>query len=128
MNEREQLCKKFTLLTGGQWHDPDTERNFYHHYMCSCGKEYGDFDHLISHCIDENPTYENPADILSELFRFLPSMEWFLFVKSYGLWHTNRIKQGPDLIKIVKPYIPIELLKGDTLLKTAVEFLIERKK
>jgi hypothetical protein len=93
MTDREKLCREFTELTGGHWHEELYPEDKFHIIQCKCGlSKYRNFGNW-------NPTYENPADILSELFRFLPSMEWFLFVKSYGLWHTNRIKRGPDLIK-----------------------------
>jgi hypothetical protein len=107
---REELCKEFTKLTGGQWHDPDTERNFYHHYMCSCGKEYGDFDHLISHCIDENPTYENPADILKVM---MERHDHKMFCRKIGVIYDD----GEFMIRsdfITEP---------DALLKATIEFL-----
>ena len=117
MTEREQLCKEFTELTGGQYHDPDIERNIYHPYMCSCGRTYGDFDHLISHCISENPTYENPADVLRSIIK---SGLYNEFMAQYG----GLSKFGRHLDSILVDLI----IEQDALLKAAVEFLIERKK
>jgi hypothetical protein len=44
------------------------------------------------------------------------------------LWHTNIVMQDPDYTTLRKPYIAMEMLIGDSLLKAAVEFLKEGKK
>jgi hypothetical protein len=120
MTDREQLCKEFTELTGGQWHDPDAERNFYYPYMCSCRKEYWDFDHLISHCISENPTYENPTNILKVIYDNFGDAE----LQSFLCW-TGYYNQQDDYDL---DWIKDNLFEPDTLLKKAIEFLIEMEK
>jgi len=117
MTEREQLCKEFTELTGRHWHEELYPEDKFHIIQCKCGlSKYRNFGNW-------NPTYENPADVLRVMFKFLSVECWLLFIKKYGLWHTEKTQQGNDFTEVKRPYIPIELLKGDTLLKTAVEFL-----
>jgi hypothetical protein len=112
MTDREKLCKEFTELTGGHWHE-DQKPEY-------CDGKLGGRCKIMR---DSNPTYENPADVLRVMFKFLSVECWLLFIKKYGLWHTEKTQQGNDFTEVKRPYIPIELLKGDTLLKTAVEFL-----
>jgi hypothetical protein len=114
-NDREQLCREFTELTGGHWH----EWTEYQGNKCKCG--------LFRYRGTDNPTYENPADVLSRLYEYLTSLQWDNFVEKCGLWHTNIVMQDPDYTTLRKPYIAMEMLIGDSLLKAAVDFLREGK-
>jgi hypothetical protein len=120
MTDRENLCREFTELTGVHWHDFGETK---------CGENSIQF----LHCREcngylPNPTYSNPADVLSRLYEYLTSLQWDNFVEKCGLWHTNIVMQDPDYTTLRKPYIAMEMLIGDSLLKAAVEFLKEGKK
>lgn len=119
--DRELLCKEFTELTGGHWHEWKQYATYTgnQRFRCDCG---------ANELRDKNPTYDNPADVLSRLYEYLTSLQWDNFVEKCGLWHTNIVMQDPDYTTLRKPYIAMEMLIGDSLLKAAVEFLKEGKK
>lgn len=113
MNEREQLCKEFTELTGGHWHRV-VPSNKYGNSQCSCGKVLGIMD-FLDH-LELNSTYENPADVLRSIIK---SGLYNEFMAQYG----GLSKFGRHLDSILVDLI----IEQDALLKAAVEFLIERK-
>lgn len=130
MTDREQLCREFTELTGGHWHELKHLSDY--EYVCNCGAAFNVFDPrcvemTISQHNSKNPTYTNPADVLSRLYEYLTSLQWDNFVEKCGLWHTNIVMQDPDYTTLRKPYIAMEMLIGDSLLKAAVDFLKEGK-
>jgi len=115
MTDREQLCKEFTLLTGGHWHEwelgipPDTFL-----YQCKCGEIETDYN--------QNLSYENPADVLRVIEKFDWS-ELFMAKLVYGFEQPNI--EGKDW----DGCIPVGyILEPDALLKAAVAFLKEGKK
>jgi hypothetical protein len=104
-NDREQLCREFTELTGGHWH----EWTEYQGNKCKCG--------LFRYRGTDNPTYENPADVLKKIIEIGLYDE---FMVQYG----GLSKFGRHLDCILVDLI----LEPDALLKAAVEFLREGKK
>jgi hypothetical protein len=97
--DREKLCKEFTELTGGHWH----EWTEYQGNKCKCG--------LFRYRGTDNPTYENPADVL-RVFDDIHKMSDFIF------WLSN----GEQYNRIHYTFI----IEPDALLNAAVEFLKER--
>jgi hypothetical protein len=102
MTDREKLCKEFTELTGGHWH----EWTEYQGNKCKCG--------LFRYRGTDNPTYENPADVLKKIIEIGLYDE---FMVQYG----GLSKFGRHLDCILVDLI----LEPDALLKAAVEFLRE---
>lgn len=120
MTDREQLCKEFQELTGGHWHEITFED------IQTLSEKAGISLIAAKAALRDdynNPTYDNPADVLKKMFKFLSVECWLLFIKKHGLWHTEKTQQGNDFIEITRPYIPIELLEGDIILKISIEFL-----
>jgi hypothetical protein len=109
MNEREQLCKEFTELTGGHWHKCrwDNTVNVYKCLECE----------LTSGTPIQNNKYTNPADILKVMMES-KYCDDFLYVISCGAYID------PSYHCIGIEYI----VEEDKLLKTAVEFLVKRSK
>jgi hypothetical protein len=109
MNEREQLCKEFTELTGGHWHKCrwDNTVNVYKCLECE----------LTSGTPIQNNKYTDPADVLRSIIK---SGLYNEFMAQYG----GLSKFGRHLDSILVDLI----IEQDALLKAAVEFLIERKK
>jgi hypothetical protein len=115
MTDREQLCKWFTELTGGHWHEYKIRCGGGRSYLeCSCG-----------HCAflgekeKQNPTYTNPADVLRVMMEFLNEDNLVKFARTVGIDYPI---WGPIYIEL--KYI----IEPDALLKAAVEFLKEGKK
>ncbi len=106
MTDREKLCKEFTELTGGHWHE-DQKPEY-------CDGKLGGRCKIMR---DSNPTYENPADVLRSIIK---SGLYNEFMAQYG----GLSKFGRHLDSILVDLI----IEQDALLKAAVEFLIERKK
>jgi hypothetical protein len=105
--DREKLCKEFTELTGGHWHEYKIRCGGGRSYLeCSCG-----------HCAflgeneKQNPNYDNPADVL-RVFDDIHKMSDFIF------WLSN----GEQYNRIHYTFI----IEPDALLNAAVEFLKER--
>jgi len=115
MTDREQLCKEFTELTGGHWHEIGKKGK------CSCGYSFFP-DEIYYHLENNNSTYENPADVLRVIEKFDWS-ELFMAKLVYGFEQPNI--EGKDW----DGCIPVGyILEPDALLKAAVEFLKEGKK
>lgn len=123
MTDRNQLCREFTELTGGHWHEWEKRRGSFRNiygewqqskntgYYCSvCGKRKKE-----RHCI--NHTYTNPADVLKKIIEIGLYDE---FMVQYG----GLSKFGRHLDCILVDLI----LEPDALLKAAVEFLKEGEK
>lgn len=104
--DREQLCREFTELTGGHWHEFTTKN-----WVTSC-----DVCHKIHSAEYTNPTYENPADVLRVIIEIGLYDE---FMVQYG----GLSKFGRHLDSILVDLI----LEPDALLKVAVDFLKEEK-
>jgi len=100
MTDREQLCKEFTELTGGHWHESVASGKDITCICDDCGKVHG------------NPTYENPADVLRKIIEIGLYDE---FMVQYG----GLSKFGRHLDSILVDLI----LEPDALLKVAVNFL-----
>ena len=109
MNEREQLCKEFTELTGGHWHE-DQKPEY-------CDGKLGGRCKIMR---DSNPTYENPADVLRVIYDNFGDAE----LQSFLCW-TGYYNQQDDYDL---DWIKDNLFEPDTLLKKAIEFLIEMEK
>ena len=97
----EQLCREFTELTGGHWHESVASGKDITCMCDDCGKVRG------------NPTYENPADVLRVIEK-LNNLAGFINYLNHGFSYSYI-----DYGYIIEP---------DALLKAAVEFLKERKK
>ena len=110
--ERIRLCKDFTLLTGGHWHDYKFgTKNGNSYLKCSCGHlaYLGQFTKL-------NPTYINPADVLRIIIE-LPMYPDFIGWAEGDIAYDGRC------------YMPIDyFLEKDKLLKTAIEYLKEKQR
>jgi hypothetical protein len=102
--DRELLCKEFTELTGGHWHDfgetkcVENSIQFLHCRECN--------GYL------PNPTYSNPADVLKVM---MDRLDWRLFQPKIGVVYDD----GQFMIAF--GYV----MEPDALLKAAVEFLKE---
>lgn len=109
MTDREQLCREFTELTGGHWHDFGETK---------CGENSIQF----LHCREcngylPNPTYSNPADVLRVM---MVRDDWKKFAHSINVVYSA---------SWIVSHIHIDLIiEPDALLKAAVEFLKEGKK
>ena len=120
--DREQLCREFTELTGGHWHDPTWVNpngiKFSGLYQCSCGikSHFSDSSALV------NPTYENPADVLRVM---MARDDWYIldWAKPSGfVWNIGEpilCDQYAVGYNINSKYI----IEPDALLKAAVEWL-----
>ena len=104
MTDREQLCKEFTELTGGHWH----EWTEYQGNKCKCG--------LFRYRGTDNPTYENPADVL-RVMKGAGKLDDFLY------WLRYFGQEAYDT-----SWIETYIIEPDALLKAAVGFLKEGKK
>lgn len=106
MTDREQLCREFTELTGGHWHDFGETK---------CGENSIQF----LHCREcngylPNPTYSNSADVLRVM---MDRLDWRLFQPKIGVVYDD----GQFMIAF--GYV----MEPDALLKAAMEFLKEGK-
>ncbi len=110
MTDRNQLCKEFTELTGGHWHEVSLHRDGINH-QCSCGAVIYDPRHYNEHLSNKNPSYENPADVLRVMMN---RPDFYMFIDTVG---------GKQTLEFMH-YI----IEPDALLKAAVEFLKEEKK
>jgi hypothetical protein len=106
MTDRENLCREFTELTGGHWHE-DVKPEY-------CDGKLGGRCKIIR---DSNPDYSNPADVLKKIIEIGLYDE---FMVQYG----GLSKFGRHLDCILVDLI----LEPDALLKAAVDFLKEGKK
>lgn len=130
--KREQLCKEFTLLTGGHWHEivqiPAHVKDgirYTNHTTCSCRKDLLYFSNLETHIKESNPTYENPTDVLNVLVKTMETDNWWDFVAySKAFIVIGEFDDDPEDWAIKSDYI----LKKDALLEEAVNFLRKRKK
>lgn len=103
MTDREQLCREFTELTGGHWH----EGNIY----LDPKTNYRSFGCKLCGSINPNPTYDHSDDVLKVMIG-LGLCEEFLI----------SLRQPPYYIAVDFIVLP------DAMLKAAVTFLKERKK
>jgi len=110
MTDREQLCREFTELTGGHWHEELYSEDEFHIMQCSCGY------HAYRYFENWNPSYDNPADVLSKIIEIGLYDE---FMVQYG----GLSKFGRHLDSILVDLI----IEPDALLKAAVDFLKEEK-
>ena len=101
MTDREKLCKEFTELTGGHWH----EWTEYQGNKCKCG--------LFRYRGTDNPTYDNPADVLRVMMK---RDDYDVFIRE-GLQKEKWLE--------IEEFIEIYIIEPDALLKVAVEFLKE---
>jgi hypothetical protein len=107
MTDREQLCKEFTELTGGHWHEIGKKGK------CSCGYSFFP-DEIYYHLENNNSTYENPADVLRVMMEREDGIEFVEIVGGYD--HCDW------------PYVKLAfIIEPDALLKAVVEWLKEKK-
>ena len=107
MTDREQLCKEFTELTGGHWHECRWDNTVKVYKCLEC--------ELTSGTPIQNPTYTNPADALKVMMEREDGIEFVEIVGGYD--HCDW------------PYVKLAfIIEPDSLLKAAVEFLKEGKK
>jgi len=117
-NNRDKLCREFTELTGGHWHEI-VPSNKYGNCLCSCG-EIINIWNMVGHCKNYN-SYTNPADVLRVIEKFDWS-ELFMAKLVYGFEQPNI--EGKDW----DGCIPVGyIIEPDALLKAAVEWLKEKK-
>lgn len=114
MTDHEKLCKEFCKLTGRCWHEWDGVKTpDFHEIKCTCG--YSEVTFLLNKHINENnPTYENPADVLRVIIKDLG------FVTTSEFFSLNR--ESKEMIDVDM------ILEKDALLKAAVNWLKEGKK
>jgi hypothetical protein len=115
MTDRENLCREFTELTGGHWH----EWTEYQGNKCKCG--------LFRYRGTDNPTYDNPADVLRVM---MVRDDWFFmdWKKCEGfIWKIGEAIIVDGKVKVFTVELPF-IIEPDALLKAAVEFLREGKK
>ena len=109
MTDRTQLCKEFTELTGGHWHEwrwDDTVKV----YKCLECELASGYPYPII-----NKDYTNPADVLKVMMEREDGIEFVEIVGGYD--HCDW------------PYVKLAfIIEPDALLKAAVEFFKERKK
>ena len=120
MTDREQLCKEFTELTGGHWHEfPRAQQykdcfgnicNTNRGRRCACGASFN------SRYKSPNPTYGNPADVLRVMKEFLNKDDFVRFARTVGIDYPI---WGPVYIELWFIITPAALLKA------AVVFLKE---
>ena len=104
MTDRELLCKRFTELTGGHWHEE------------------------VIYLAESNPSFQNPADVLRVMFSIEPKIISKNFVDRYGQWFDDIEQKGHKIREISIPYFSSKMIiEPDALLKAAIEFLEERK-
>ena len=107
MTDREQLCKEFTELTGGHWHEwrihytPNGSK-----FYCRCHSDI----YLEAMELPDNPTYDNPADVLRVMMEREDGIEFVEIVGGYD--HCDW------------PYVKLAfIIEPDALLRKAVEWL-----
>lgn len=118
ITDRTQLCKEFTELTGGHWHEFPRAQQYKDYFgnicntnrgrRCACGVSFN------SRYKSPNPTYENPADVLRKI------IEIGLY-DEFIVEHGAVSKYGKHLDSILVDLI----IEPDALLKAAVVFLKE---
>ena len=103
MTDRDKLCREFTELTGGHWHElVQVHPAEYNVLTCvTCGENDV-----------TNPTYENHADVL-RVFEKLNNLSGFIIYLNNGFSYSYI-----DYGYIIEP---------DALMKAAVEWLKEKK-
>lgn len=114
--DRDKLCREFTELTGGHWHEFPRAQQYKDYFgnicntnrvrRCACGVSFN------SRYKSPNPTYENPADVLSKI------IEIGLY-DEFTVEHGGVSKYGKHLDTILVELI----IEPDALLKAAVEWL-----
>jgi len=103
MTDRDKLCREFTELTGGHWHElVQVHPSEYNILTClKCGE---------NGCI--NPTYTNPADVLRVM---MARDDWDKF--------ADTISCG-ELMEPSYKCVGLEyIIEPDALLKVAAEWL-----
>jgi hypothetical protein len=109
--DRELLCKEFTELTGGHWHE-DGEFKAVSGKIEVEGKMYKT-EYQIRNI---NPTYTNPADVLRVM----------ALRNDYDAFTRGFLQREQWLL--IEEFIEKYILEPDSLLKAAVGFLKEGKK
>ena len=105
--DREQLCREFTELTGGHWHEwrihytPNGSK-----FYCRCHSDI----YLEAMELPDNPTYENPADVLKAMMK---RDDYDDFLRELQKNHWLEIEE------FIEKYI----IEPGALLKAAVEWL-----
>lgn len=112
MTDREQLCREFTELTGGHWHEFLAENNGQYQYSCLNCVIYQSESDLKLHIKKSTPTYENPADVLKAMMK---RDDYDDFLRELQKNHWLEIEE------FIEKYI----LEPDALLREAVAFLKE---
>jgi hypothetical protein len=102
MTDRENLCREFTELTGGHWHE-DVKPEY-------CDGKLGGRCKIIR---DSNPDYTNPADVLRVM---MVRDDYDMFLRD-GLQRRYWLQ--------IDEFIEEYILKPDAMLKAAVSFLKE---
>jgi hypothetical protein len=105
MTDREKLCKEFTELTGGHWHDK-----------------------TFPECGVTNRYYTNPADVLKVMMKRADFGD-FMVIKIHNI-HPQMLKllHGSSRVGLQEE-IPITYItEPDKLLQLAVEWLKEKGK
>jgi hypothetical protein len=113
MTDREKLCREFTELIGGHWHEePDY---IIRRHGCR-----------ICLSFEPNPTYTNPADVLKVILDRNDAMD---FVEKYFSCDEVLLKSYTPQDRI---YYFIDLLRyftePDKLLQSAIEWMKEKRK
>lgn len=100
MTDREQLCKEFTELTGGHWHECRWDNTVKVYKCLEC--------ELTSGTPIQNSTYENHADVLRVMMQYPAFIGWM----------------GGDIEYDGTALIPVNcIIEPDALLKAAVEWM-----
>lgn len=117
MTDREKLCKEFTELTGGHWHEwrihytPNGSK-----FYCMCHSDI----YLEAMELPDNPTYDNAAGVLMVMMKRDDWKEFLLEIGGVDRdWMFDNTGDQITILYIIEP---------DALLKAAVEFLKEGKK
>jgi hypothetical protein len=117
MTDREKLCREFTELTGGRWHERVWFKSFddgmSFEQVCSCGYHTAHDISMLKHIEVHNPTYTNPADVLAAI----PEEHKDVFFDTIGIDDAHHC------------YIRIDhIIEPDKLLLAAVEWMKEKRK
>lgn len=114
--DHNQLCKEFTELTGGHWHEwrihytPNGSK-----FYCRCHSDI----YLEAMELPDNPTYDNAAGVLMVMMKRDDWKEFLLEIGGVDRdWMFDNTGDQITILYIIEP---------DALLKAAVEFLKEEK-
>ena len=117
--DRDKLCREFTELTGGHWHEFPRAQQYKDYFgnicntnrgrRCACGVSFN------SRYKSPNPTYENPADVLKAMMK---RDDYDDFLRELQKNHWLEIEE------FIEKYI----IEPDELMHVAVEFLKEERK